>query len=189
MHCCIVLRSPRLGWPHFTTIVDHSTLHFTTLVYHPHLTPDLLVVRQSYFHFQNRDQYGWRGWISYTFISPLTYGGVPVCSCNQQYCQPPSPSCFKIPLLHLFFIPFRIGLNSRPLIFHESPKSFRRPQVYICSLYPKRRQKHIKYNRREKMSKRNRRNAFTQPKKERFSWTLGADYHVSCCSAWSVARK
>ena len=53
----------RLGWPHFTTIVDHSTLHFTTLVYHPHLTPDLLVVRQSYFHFQNRDQYGWRGLI------------------------------------------------------------------------------------------------------------------------------
>ena len=86
----IVLRSPGLGWPHFTTIVDHSTLHFTTLVYHPHLTPDLLVVRQSYFHFQNRDQYGWRGLIRFTFISPLTYGGVPVYSCNQQYCQPPS---------------------------------------------------------------------------------------------------
>ena len=135
MHCCIVLRSPRLGWPHFTTIVDHSTLHFTTLVYHPHLTPDLLVVRQSYFHFQNRYQYGWRSLIWYTFISPLTYGGVLVYSCNQQYCQPPSLLFLVVqnPPLHLFFIPFRIGLNSQPLICHESPKSARRQQVYICT--------------------------------------------------------
>ena len=75
MHCCIVLRSPRLGWPHFTTIVDHSTLHFTTLVYHPQLTPDLLVVRQSYFHFQNRDKYGWGGliWSILVYHPHLTF--------------------------------------------------------------------------------------------------------------------
>ena len=32
----IVLRSQRLNWPHFTTIVHHSTPQFMTVVYHPH---------------------------------------------------------------------------------------------------------------------------------------------------------
>ena len=45
--------------------MDGETQYYIYL-YHPHLIPDLLEDRQSYFHFQNLDQYEWRGLICIT---------------------------------------------------------------------------------------------------------------------------